>query len=473
MKVQIGMGGIGLETVAEVCGGRLIGTGTVAAVCTDSREATDAQTQFAVMVGERVDAHDYMRRAYDGGCRLFLCQRIPSDMEGCDFGAVVVPDTVEALGKLAEYYTDSMKRPVVGITGSVGKTTTKEFISAVVSQRYAVHKTKANHNSTVGLPMSMLEATDKENLSVVEMGMSGLGEIAFMSRVAKPSVACITNIGSSHLELLGTRENICRAKLEIASGMPEDGVLLLNGDEPLLRAMKPDGVSVKFVSLEKQDADFAVSNIRYDKNGSRFDILAEGELYRDVQLSSIGRPFVWAAAFAVAVGKQLGIEEQSIRAGLLKFENASMRQSITESRGITFIEDCYNASPESVRAAIDVMETLAGETGARMVALLGDMKELGTDEVEMHRSVGLYFAQKGGKKIFTVGELAQNMAKGAVEGGVPQTDTFSRLTYASEEDVATVGDLVASELRQGDILLVKASRSVGAERFLAYVKQKI
>ena len=228
--------------------------------------------------------------------------------------------------------------------------------------------------------MSMLEATDKENLSVVEMGMSGLGEIAFMSRVAKPSVACITNIGSSHLELLGTRENICRAKLEIASGMPEDGVLLLNGDEPLLRAMKPDGVSVKFVSLEKQDADFAVSNIRYDKNGSRFDILAEGELYRDVQLSSIGRPFVWAAAFAVAVGKQLGIEEQSIRAGLLKFENASMRQSITESRGITFIEDCYNASPESVRAAIDVMETLAGETGARMVALLGDMKELGTDE---------------------------------------------------------------------------------------------
>ncbi len=472
MKVKLGIGNMSIEEIADICGGRSVGDGTIAFVCTDSREAADPTTMFVVMVGERVDAHSYMRRAYDGGCRLFLCQRIPEEMKDCDFGAVVVDDTVKALGAIAEAYTERLKRPIVGITGSVGKTTTKEFIAAVLSEKYTVHKTKANHNSTVGLPMSMLEAAD-ENMSVVEMGMSGFGEIEHMSRVAKPSVACITNIGSSHLELLGTRENICRAKLEIVAGMPRDGVLVVNGDEPLLRRMCPKDANVRFVSLEGNDAEISVSNISYDKNGSRFDIMLDGVCHRDIRLSVIGRPFVWAAAFAIAVGTQYGLDMETVRRGLLRFENAAMRQSITECKGITMIEDCYNASPESVRAAIDVMRTLADETGARMVALLGDMRELGETENELHAAVGEYYAKKGGSLIFTFGELAKNIAKGAVSGGILPSDVESLSDYESDEAVATMGDAICRRLRRGDILLVKASRAIGAERVLTYVKQKI
>ena len=473
MKIQIGIGGMKMEEIALLCGGRLVGEGEVSALCTDSREATDAQTLFVVMVGERVDAHLYMKKAYDNGCRLFLCQRIPEDMQSCDFGAVVVPDTVGALSILASAYTKRQNRPVIGVTGSVGKTTTKEFISAVLSERYTVHKTKANHNSTIGLPMSMLAATEDENLSVVEMGMSGLGEIEQMSRTVEPQVACITNIGSSHLELLGSRENICQAKLEMVSGMPRDGVLILNGDEPLLRRMCPDTVRTKWISLEGNDADVQVSNIVYDRNGSRFDIVVDGIFHKDIQLSVIGRPFVWAAAFAIAVASQLGMDMETVRLGLLRFENAAMRQNITECGGVTLIEDCYNASPESVRAAIDIMKTLSLGTGARMVALLGDMRELGETTAELHRAVGAYFAENGGQVLFTMGDLAENIARGAVDGGLSRDCVVSRSEYESPEAVAIMGDCVVQELRRGDILLVKASRAIGAERVLDYMKQKI
>lgn len=472
MKVQIGDGGIDIREIASLCGGTPLGTGSAFALCTDSREATDAFTQFGAIVGERVDGHSYMRRAYDNGCRLFLCQRIPEEMAGCDFGAVVVPDTVAALGTLAAAYARRQGRPTVGVTGSVGKTTTKEFISAVLAEQYSIHKTKANHNSVIGLPMSMLEATADEDISVVEMGMSGFGEIEYMSHVVKPTVACITNIGSSHLELLGTRENICRAKLEIVSGMNENGVLILNGDEPLLRRMCPDHVNVEYVSLERNDADIAVSNIRYDREGSLFDICVDGVLHRDIRLSVIGRQFVWAAAFAIAVARKFAVDMDTVRRGLLRFENAAMRQSITECGGVTFIEDCYNASPESVRAAIDVMDTLASHIGARKIALLGDMLELGENSAVFHRSVGEYYAQKGGNLLFTFGKLSENTAKGALDAGMMPEQIAGISCYDGEEQVAALGEMICANLRKGDLLLVKASRSVGAERVLRYIKEK-
>ena len=473
MKIQIGIGSMDMEEIAALCGGQLVGSGTAAAICTDSREATDEKTLFWVTVGERVDAHAYMKRAYDGGCRLFLCQRIPEELAGCDLCAVVVADTVAAMGKLAKGYTARLTRPTVGVTGSVGKTTTKELISAVLSERFRVHKTKANHNSTIGLPMSMLEATDDHTLSVVEMGMSGFGEIDFMSRIAEPSVACITNIGSSHLELLGTRENICRAKLEIVNGMREDGVLILNGDEPLLRRMCPANVKTQWITLDGAEADIQVSNIVYDDKGTCFDITIDGVCHREIRLSVIGRPFVWAAAFAIAVARRFDMDMDTIRRGLSHFENAAMRQSITTCGGITFIEDCYNASPESVRAAIDVMQTLANQSGARMTALLGDMRELGEGSTDFHRSVGAYYVQKGGEMLFTVGSLAENIAKGAADAGLNPDSIVSMSEYETDEAVAAMGDHICGALRKGDILLVKASRAIGAERILAYVKQKL
>ena len=478
MKICIGVGAIDVRQIAAYCDGHITGdepyvNGEVKWVCTDSREAMEKETLFAVTVGERVDGHTFMRRAYEGGCRLFLCQRIPEDMEGCAYCAIVVPDTVEALGKIARKYSETLGIPAVAVTGSVGKTTTKEMISAVLGQDASVHKTKTNHNSTIGLPMSMLEANGTEKVSVVEMGMSGFGEIDFMSRIVGPQVACVTNIGSSHLELLGTRENICLAKLEIVNGMPADGVLFANGDEPLLRGMCPEGIDVKFVSFEDEFADVYVTNVHYSAKGSTFDIKVFGVTMENVQLKGIGKPFVWAAAFAIAVAKHKGMDETRIRSGLLSFENAAMRQNITDCFGITVIEDCYNASPESVCAAIDIMHTLAEETCGRMVAILGDMRELGENSAVMHGAVGEYYAKSNGKVLITVGELAKNIEKGAVLKGLPKTSVFHFDRYDTDEAVRTIGDAACAVLKKGDILLVKASRAIGAERILAYVKEKI
>lgn len=473
MKVTIGAGTLDVREIAAMCGGTPIGVGEVEAFCTDSREATDATTMFVAMAGERVDGHSYMKRAYDSGCRLFLCERIPEELEELSFGAILVPNTSEALGRIASAYTARCERPSVGITGSVGKTTTKEFIAAVLGEAYKLHKTKANHNSTIGVPMSMLEADGSEDVSVVEMGMSGFGEIDFMSRIVKPKIACITNIGSSHLELLGTRENICRAKLEIVNGMSHDGMLIVNGDEPLLRTMCPASVRVKYVSFEDPGAEIFVTNVRYGCDGTRFDLAIDGETFSDVYVSVIGKPFVWAAAFAVAVGREMGLSQDVIRRGLLSFKNAAMRQSITVEGGITFIEDCYNASPESVRAAIDMMKTLSEQNCSRMVALLGDMLELGENSVAFHKQVGQYYAENGGKVLFTMGALSKNMAEGAVEKGIPGQHVTNNPTYQGEEVVAALGDAICEELRPGDVFLVKASRSVGAERVLNYVKNKL
>ena len=477
MKIKVGVGQISMKDIASLCGGTLMGDisymDTFArSVCTDSREATEKDTLFVVTVGERVDAHRYMKSAWDSGCRLFLCQRIPEELEGCQYAAVVAEDTVSALGKLAEEYTARRGVPVVAITGSVGKTTTKELISAVLAEGFAVHKTAGNHNSTIGLPMSMLEADEKDQLSVVEMGMSGLGEIDFMSRIARPRVACITNIGSSHLELLGTRENICRAKLEIASGMPEDGLLILNGDEPLLREMAPSSVRIQYVSLENSAADYFAFRIRFETSGTVFDLSTKSGIYRDLYIPAIGRQFVWAAAFAAAVGRSMGLCESSIRRGLTNFKNAAMRQNITEQNGITFIEDCYNASPESMRAAIDVMRTLAEARGTRMCAVLGDMRELGENSEQFHREIGEYYAEKGGKLLFAVGPLAQNMATTAKDT-LGDACVFSWDSYEDDACVRDIGECVCRSLEAGDVVLVKASRAIGAERILAYIKEKL
>jgi len=293
-----------------------------------------------------------------------------------------------------------------------------------------------------------------------------------MSHIARPRVACVTNIGSSHLELLGTRENICRAKLEIANGMEKDGLLILNGDEPLLRQMAPADRRIQYVSLADSAADYYAFRIRFEPSGTVFDLCTPNGIYRDMYIPVIGRQFVWAAAFAIAVGRFFGLCESSLRRGLSNFQNAAMRQTITEQNGIVFVEDCYNASPESMRAAIDVMQTLAETRGARMCAILGDMRELGENSEQFHREIGEYYAEKGGKLLFAVGPLAGYIAT-AAKSRLGNSDVFSWESYSEDASVREIGECVCRSLAAGDILLVKASRAIGAERILAYVKENL
>lgn len=477
MKIRAGMGNIKIEEFAELCGGVVCGNfdteeTVFSYVCTDSREA-DADTLFIAIPGENVDGHDYMLSAAENGCRCFLCERVPEELVESDlpFAAVTSENTICAFGEFVRAYTEFRSKKTVAVTGSVGKTTTKEFLSAVLSERFCVHKTDANHNSIIGMPMSLLAMEPEQEVMVAEMGMSSSGEISFMSKIARPDIACITNIGTSHLESLGTRENISRAKLEIADGLTKDGLLILNGDEPLLFSTHRAGIRTVYVALENPRADFRAINIRFDERGTFFDICHGDEIIHDFRVNVLGKQYVWAAMFAVATGLELGMDMASIRNGLLHFENAAMRQNICEYHGITIVEDCYNASPESMKAAADLLKILAGKRdGARRVALLGDMRELGENSSAYHKNVGRYFAMTGTGVLFTVGLLAKDIALGAVLAGMAE-DTVTICT--DPEDRETISDIVAKALKPGDILLVKASRAIGAEKILELIRQKI
>ncbi len=474
MKIKLGVKNATVEYLCSMCRGQLVGnaSGAVEYVCTDSREV-DEKTLFVVSVGERVDGHNYMLSAAKNGCKFFLCQRIPEELEysGYEYSAIVTSDTLNSLAWIAMNYTSTLDMRSVAVTGSVGKTTTKEFIYAVLCQAYKTHKTKANHNSIIGMPMSMLEADQSFEAAVIEMGMSGFGEIERMSNVAKPHIACITNIGTSHLEMLGSRENICRAKLEIISGMKDGGLLIVNGDEPLLAQADVGSIRRLMVGVSNPKCYIRAEHLRYCDEGSVFDIIVGDEVYPNIEINVIGKQFVYASLFAFAVGLELGIDAEKIIVGLKNFENADMRQNIYEVGGITIIEDCYNASPESMRAAVDVLKTISkSKKGSRMTALLGDMRELGENAKEYHKGVGEYFARSGGKLLMTMGELGRSIAEGALEGGVSEKNVYVALDYNNYE---LIGSTLKDILNEGDVLLVKASRAIGAERVVAYLKEKL
>ncbi|MBR6782119.1 MAG: UDP-N-acetylmuramoyl-tripeptide--D-alanyl-D-alanine ligase [Clostridia bacterium] len=465
------------STLASMVGGRLMTVGntdpTVTYICTDSREA-DENTLFCAIRGERVDGHDFMAKAASLGCALFLCERLPDEMASLGCAAIQVADTVEALSALARAYrTESMKSlSVVAITGSVGKTTTKEMTAAVLAQGKTLFKKDGNFNSTIGLPLSFMEISAEIDCAVLEMGMSSRGEIASMTRAVRPNIAVIANIGSSHLEYLGSRENIARAKREIAGGLSEGGILLVNGDEPLLKELGQDfgedlpeipaGIRTLRVSLAgAKDADYLAGSIRHHDGGMIFDLTTPEGVWEGLYIPAVGEHLVWAASFAAAVGQLSGLTEGQVREGLAVYCPADMRQNIRSVGGVTVIEDCYNAAPESMRASLSVLAAVAAQAPhARRIAVLGDMKELGADTVALHRLVGKAVFDEGVDLLVTVGELGAEIACGAMEAGM-SSDAI-RIMGGADTYVTTAAYL-KSILREGDHVLFKASRSMALE----------
>ena len=470
MRTQLARGIVSCGDAASACGGRLVprvsGRGFLN-VCTDSREV-DSQSLFVAIVGERVDGHDYIPSVFEKGCRAVLCQRIPDGCAELDCDFILVEDTVKAIGDIASFYRRGSRLKTVAVTGSVGKTTTKEFVSAVLSRRFDNYKTEGNYNSVIGLPMSLFEISDERESAVLEMGMSGFGEIGSMSRAAKPCVALVTNIGTSHMEMLGSRENICRAKMEILEGLSEGGNIVLNGDEPLLCEYDCGDVKPVLVGINNRDADLRALNIRCEVEKTTFDMIADGRVVPNVELPVMGNHYVYAALFAFAAGRLLGMSDEEIRAGLLDFKNVGMRQNIYELEGVTVIEDCYNASPESMRSGIDVLSQLCSQKRGRAVAVLGDMLELGEKSPELHRLVGSYLAAKGASLLFTFGERASEIAAAAVKDGVAQENVY---VNRDRERPDLTGEMLLHRLRAGDVVLFKGSRSMALERIIAYLKE--
>ena len=475
MKISVGCEKLSMAEVARICGGAFCSFGKVTtraefnSVCTDSREACEGAL-FVAISGERVDGHDFIASALSNGADCVLCEYIPEELTDTQKGfcAVVVEDSIRALGVLAKAYDAMTKHRKVAITGSVGKTTTKEFVAATLAEEFCVHKTEGNFNSNIGMPLSMLSKTQNSEVSVLEMGMSNFGEIEYLSRIAEPDIAVVTNIGSSHMENLGSREGICRAKMEIVKGLKPGGTLLLNGDEPLLRNYELDGITPIFVGIDTE-CDVRAVNIRSMIYHTVFDIEYSGGVVKNVTIPVMGKHNVYAALYSFAVGVCMNMGIETILSGLTNYRPVGMRQNIYNIGDVTVIEDCYNASPESMHAAIGVLRDLYRGRGiGRMTALLGDMYELGTSSESFHEQVGRDFADNGGDLLFTFGSSADGIANGAVFGGMHNEKIFRNNDI---KNPALSGEMLLHSLKAGDVLLVKASRGAALERVLTYLKQ--
>ena len=420
-------------------------------ISTDSREI-GKNTLFAALRGEKSDGNLFVPNAIAGGAVACLC----GENAGCSVPFLPTIDAMASLIRAAKSHTNAIRPKKIAVTGSVGKTTTKELIFSALDAAYRTRKSESNYNTLTGVVLTMLAMPRDTQAVVCEMGMSARGEISAMSKVFEPDIAVITNIGSSHLESLGTRENIARAKCEILDGMGENGRLVYHGDEPLLRAGEgsfPKG-SVSFGFGETNGV--SAGNIVSSGEKTTFTLLDGKSEKRDFTIPLSGRFHVLDALAAFAAASLAGVSEKEIREGFLSYRSVGMRQRMTVRNGIRIIEDCYNASPESMLSSLENLRTAAGE--GRKAAFLGDMLELGRDSDALHRKVGRYAAENGVSLLFSFGERAKAIARSASDAGVPEIYVFSE--NEMEEAVKTVRE----KCREGDTLLVKGSRGMRLER---------
>lgn len=465
MKIRLGQSELKMSDVARYCAGSLYeydgSESSVRYICTDSREA-DRETLFVATRGERVDGHDYILSAIERGCGHVLCEYIPEGARG-KASFVTVKDSIEAFSLCAKGYRENNPIKTIAITGSVGKTTTKELCAAIVRRERSLFATEGNFNSVIGMPMSLMSVGEDKDSAVFEMGMSGFGEISSMTRAATPDVAMVINVGSSHLEYLKTRDNIALAKLEIAEGLREGGMLILNGDEPLLRKhVKAGNYKIAYVGIEnRENCDIIAENIRAYESGTEFDLIYFGRRIDGLKINLIGKQFAMNAACAASAALSIGISEGAVRIGLCDYVPGAMRQNIYEKNGVRVIADCYNAAPESMRAAIDTL--MAIKTRGRRIAVLGDMRELGEDSEAMHRAIGEYAVKCGVDIVFTLGESGAYIADAAGLAGMGEESVFSE---RDTENIGSIAGAIKGKMREGDAILFKASRGVRLERVI-------
>ena len=424
----------------------------IKSVSTDSRSITEGALFFALS-GENFNGHRFVANAVESGA---VCCVVNAD-EG-DFPkmpTIAVEDTHKALRDLAAYYRSCFDIPVVGITGSVGKTSTKEMISCVLSMDYNTHKTNKNFNNEIGLPLTVFDLSGRHEIMVLEMGMSDFGEISRLTAIAKPDTAVITNIGVSHIEHLGSQQGIRQAKFEILEGLMPDGAVILNGDDPLLWEAAGD---VPFETLcfgiTNPNCDLIARNIRTYSDGSAFTVKVDGTEYTIV-LQAPGQHHIYNALAAILVGLRYNIDMEKIVAGIRKFLPDELRQSIVELRDYRVIKDCYNASPTSMKSGLEVLSLQ--ETEGRRVAILADMLELGDISDQAHREVGGMVKRFGVDCLVTIGEKAALIAEGALDNGMPRSHIYR---FASNDEAEK---MLRDILKKDDLILIKGSRGMHLE----------
>ena len=403
---------------------------------------------FVVLQGAR-DGHDFIPAAMEKGAAAVLCSRKTGD-----YPAIYVDDPRKALGDIAKEEIRRIGMKVVGITGSVGKSTTKEMVACVLESTYRVAKTPANHNNDIGMPMAVLSMPMDTQVAVLEMGMNHFGEIAYLSRIAEPDIGVIVNIGTTHMEFLGSQKGIRQAKMEIVEGMDPKGLLLLNGDDVLLWNLDHNPLQRITYFGRSDNNNVQARNVRQDGDLLRFYVEA-GKLAFPVQMKLEGEHFVMDALAAMTVGLKLAVPHEKIAGSLAEFQTMSGRQEIFRKNGFTIIKDCYNAGPESMAAALSVL----GNRPGRRIAVLGDMLELGDAAWAEHYKIGRIAAEKA-DLVFAYGPHSDRVLSGTITGGMPET------MGRAFEDPEKLLKALQQVAKPGDVLLFKASRGMQLEKVL-------
>lgn len=438
-----------LAQIAEACGGTLIGGNeakeyTVTGVEIDSRRVK-AGDLFVAIPGEKVDGHKFIPDVLKKGAYALSQQSL--DVDGA---YILVEDTVTAMKRLARFYRNTLDINVVGITGSVGKTSTKEMIASVLGTKFRVHKTQGNFNNGIGLPLTIFQIEKEHQVAVLEMGISEFGEMHELADMAQPDIMVITNIGLCHLENLKTRDGILKAKTESFAHLKPDGVVILNGDDDKLSTVeqvagrKPVFYGIKGRNLcETSVCADAVTEHGLEGMTAEFHT-PQGDM--EVFIPIPGEHNVYNALAATCVAEQLGLSMDEIKCGIAAASTISGRTNLIHTKGMTVIDDCYNANPVSMKASLDVLS----KAGGRKIAVLGDMGELGEDEQQLHYEVGTYAGTLPIDLLFCVGTLSGKLAEGAKK----QNPALTVKHYGTREEMTE--ELLAT-VKEGDAVLVKAS----------------
>lgn len=443
-----------LAEIASACGGKYVGDEALAqsiitSVERDSRQIKEGSL-FLAIKGERADGHDFIEKCYASGAVCALCEKAP---ENPTKPYILVDSTLEAVKLIARAYRNKFDIPVVGVSGSVGKTSTKEMLYAVLSQKYKTHKTQGNLNNELGVPLTLLSMPEDTECAVIEMGISDFGEMSRLSQMVQPTICVLTIIGECHLENLGDRDGVLRAKTEMFDFAAENAEYILNGDDDKLFTVENvNGKKPIFFGFAT-DNDYHAEDIENNVESGIECTLCFEDKRLPVTIPAIGSYMVSNALAAVAAGKLLGLSDEQLIKGVQSYKTVGSRANVINTGKIRIIDDCYNANPTSVRASLDTLMNFSG----RKVAVLGDMKELGANELELHRETGRYAKQKGVDLVIAIGPLAKELAKGA-----------NGIWY---DTIDNAEKMIKTLVHDGDTVLVKASHSMNFDTVVRMLKK--
>ena len=428
----------------------------IKAVSTDTRKIEEG-TMFIALKGENFNGNNYVLDAFNKGAKIAIVDEVKCDLNELkeDVALIKVKNTGRALMDLAKFYREKLGLKVVGITGSAGKTSTKDLVAAVLSDKYKVFKTKGNFNNEIGLPLMILELDSTYDVAILEMGMRGLGQIKELAEIASPDLGIITNIGISHIEILKTRENILKAKMEIATFFDKNNTLVVCGNDDFLGALPEAQYKIVKTGVG-ENFEIGAKNIALEELSSKFTVY-DGEKEEEFSLDMPGEHNISNLMLGIAIAKDLGVSFEEMKRGLKNIEATSMRLELIKKDGFSILNDCYNSSPVAVKSAIDVMKNIEGK---RRIAVLGTMRELGHKSEEAHMEIGKYAKENGIEKVLCFGDFSENIKEGYGEGCT---------VYENKEEL--IKDLL-NIICEGDIILVKASRSLKFEEITKALLEK-